>query len=85
MTDTRTRQPPPKICDHFDWDAWMKPGKHKPKCKAGVEYRSVSHGLDANFGIGTVPCYSMCDAATCDERKLKEPVTIADDPQRRLF
>ena len=64
------RQPPEQICDHFNWKAWMAPGKGKPKCKAGVEYRSVSHGLPANFCIGTVPCYGMCGEATCDERVL---------------
>ena len=79
------RQPPEKICDHFDWPGYMAPGKGKAKCKAGVEYRSVSYGPPANFSIATVPCYGMCDKATCEKRVLPVVKPVKTDNQPTLF
>lgn len=86
MPDT-PRQPPEKICDHFDWNTWTAPGRGEQKCKVGVEYRSVSHGLSCNFCIATVPCYDMCDKAKCAKRVLPAEVQpeTADDNQLTLF
>ena len=82
MTDPSTRQPPEKICIHFDHNRWMT---LRP-CKVGVERKDVTYGPLGNMCIATMPCYGMCDDAKCAKKKLKETKPEKKpDPQLTLF